>query len=139
MTAKEWLNRGWKLNNEINQLLEAKRKAFELATKAATGTAEERVQTTKTNTSENRMIRLADYDIEIDRQIDKLVAIKHEILTAISAVEDPTCRALLVARYINFKTWEDIAEDIDKSERWVRTNIHQRALKKMESVIHSPR
>ena len=45
MTTKEWLSRGWKLNETINKKLEAQYKAYNLACSATAHGSDDRVQT----------------------------------------------------------------------------------------------
>ena len=115
MTAKEWLMRGWEINTEINTLLEEKEKAFSQACSVTAPTDRERVTTTRRNTSEEKFVRYSneDYEKEIDRRIDELYQIKLEILSAIGTVNDSTLRKLLVKRYLQFKTWEQIAVEMN--------------------------
>ena len=134
MTAKEWLSRGYKLDKEINALITAHDRAFELACIASKSNTDERVQTSRLNVSENKYIEYSDYSREIDIRIDRLIQIKREIQTAIDRVDDTVLRALLIERYINFKTWEQVAEAMKLSEKWVRTSIHDRALAAIDEV-----
>ena len=102
MTAKEWLNRGRNLNEEINALIKAKEKAL--------------------------------YDAcNVSIAYDKVYKIKQEILKAVSAVDNSTYRALLIERYINFKTWEQIADYMNYSRMHV-TRLHGRALQKVKML-----
>ncbi len=134
VTAKAWLNRGWKLNSEIKQLVEAKNTIWEIATNATANPFEERVKTSRQNTSEIRMAKILDYGMEIECQIERLVAILREILCAINTVEDVTCRTLLIARYVNFKTWEDIADTMGFSYAGIQ-KIHKKALNCIQRYI----
>jgi len=129
MGVKEWLNRGYKLDREINALITAREKVLELTCRTASGNTSDKVQTSRKNTSENWYIEYADYSREIDNQIDKLIRIKREIQNAINRVSDSTLCTLLIERYINFKTWEQIAVDMNYSLRGVH-NLHHKALQK---------
>lgn len=133
MTTKEWLMRGWEINTEINTLLEEKEKAFAQACSVTVPTDRERVTTTRRNTSEEKFVRYSneDYEKEIDRRIDELYQIKLEILSAIGAVNDSTLRKLLVKRYLQFKTWEQIAVEMSYSWRQI-VRLHGKALQKIK-------
>lgn len=133
MTAKEWLMRGWEINTEINTLLEEKEKAFARACSVTAPTDRERVTTTRRNTSEEKFVRYADYEKEIDRRIDELYRVKREILSAIGAVNDSTLRKLLVKRYLQFKTWEQIAVEMNYSYMHV-TRLHGKALQEVKML-----
>ena len=128
MTVKEWLNRGFKLNKEIEQLREAKEKAKNLACSVVSNLENERVQGTCGNPTEDKMVNYAEYSRLLYQRIDKLLEINKEIVSAISKVEDTTLRSLLTARYINFKTWEQIAVDMNYSYVHV-LRLHDKALR----------
>ena len=131
MTTKKWLMRGWEINKEINTLLEEKERAFALACSMTAPTDHERVTTTRSNTSEDKFVRYADYEKEIDRRIDELYQIKLEILSAIELVNDSTLRKLLIKRYLQFKTWEQIAVEMNYSWRQI-VRLHGKALQKIK-------
>lgn len=130
ISVKKWLNRGWKLNEEINTLLEEERRAFDNASRITSASDGERVQSSTGNSSERRFINYTEYAMLIDGYIERLTAIKEEIFMAIYKVENSTYRTLLIKRYIQFKTWETIAEEMHYEVRWVH-KLHGRALKKI--------
>lgn len=134
MTAKEWLNRGRHLDKEINQLLEDQQNALNLACGTAVSYGGEKVQTSKKNVTERRFIAYADYSAEIDNRIDKLYAIKTEIKAAINKLDDPLLRALLIAYYINMKTFDRIASELHYSIRHIN-RLHNYALKEIKKII----
>ena len=133
MTTKEWLNRGRNLNEEINALIKAKEKALYDACNVSIAYDKERVQESQNNSTEAKFTRFADYSKAIDERIDELYKIKQEILKAISGVDNSTYRALLIERYINFKTWEQIADYMNYSRMHV-TRLHGRALQKVKML-----
>ena len=134
MTVKEWLNRGYRLDKEINSLMREQKRALELATKTTAPADGEKVQTSNGNTSEARFINYADYKKLIDNRIAELYATKHEIITAIDSVDDNTLRQLLIHRYIEFKHWDSIASEMCYSKRQV-TRMHGKALLKIKDVL----
>ena len=129
MTTKEWLNRGRNLNEEINALINAKEKALYDACNVSIAYDKERVQTSQYNSSEMKFSKFADYSKAIDDRIDELYRIKQEILNAIYEVKNSTYRTLLIERYINFKTWEQIAVKINYDYYHVIKHLHPKALK----------
>lgn len=134
MTVMAWLNRGYRLDKEINALLRERERALELATKATAAAGGEKVQTSRGNTSEARFINYAEYTKIIDDRIDELYAIKQEIIKAIDGVGDNTLRQLLIHRYIEFMRWESIAAEMCYSKRQV-TRMHGKALLKIKDVL----
>lgn len=139
MTVKEWLKRGLKINDEINQLLEQKQMEYSLACSATISTKRidgkitygERVQESIKNSSEDKFVCYAEYSKMIDDRVKELYKIKQEILQAINQVDNATYRTLLISRYINFKTWEQIAVDMNFCLRQV-FRIHGKALTKIK-------
>ena len=78
--------------------------------------------------------RLMDTEAEVDENIDRLVDLKIEIMNTIWKVEDVNCRHLLEERYINFKSWEEIASDMNVSVRWVH-KLHAKGLELIEKFL----
>ncbi|MGN0106268.1 MAG: DUF1492 domain-containing protein [Hominilimicola sp.] len=137
MTTKEWLNRGYKLDKEINALLKEQSAALTRATGSTCGTNAEKVQTSRRNTTEDRYINYASYSELIDNRIDELYAIKQEILSAINKVDDAVLRTLLIEKYVNFHTWEQIACDMNYSYVHVVHNLHPKALNAISKIVNS--
>lgn len=137
MTVKDWLNRGYNLDREINALIREQERSLTMATKVTSVPSGNRVQTTKTNSSETRFVNYAAYSEMIDARIDKLYAIKQEILTAINSVNDTVLRQLLLYRYIEFMRWDDIAITMNYTDRRQMSRLHNKALKKVGEFIHS--
>lgn len=137
MTIKEWLNRGRKLDDEINELLEEQHRAFTKAMATACGGYDEKVQTSKGNATEDRFVNYVSYSELIDRRIDELYAIKQEILSAINKVSDSTLRTLLIKKYIKFYTWERISCDMNYSYVHVVHNLHPKALDVISKIVNS--
>lgn len=134
MTTKDWLMRAWNLDKEINQLLATKAEAYGRATGTTASTEGERVQTSRNNSSESKFVSYTEYSAMIDKRIDELYDIKQEILSAINQVQDSSLRTLLIARYINFKTWERIAVEMNYSYVHLVHNLHPKALQAIKSV-----
>lgn len=135
MTTKEWLSRGWKLDNEINALLSEQKRAFDIACGTTTRISDDKVQASRGNSAETKFINYLEYSKMIDDRIDELYAIKQEILKAINKLEDNTYRTLLIERYINFKTWENIAVDMNYCYKHIVHTLHPKSLKCIKEVI----
>lgn len=133
MTAKQWLNRGYRINEEIDELMREQKQALLQATSTALGGGE-KVQSSNGNTVERRFVNYAAYSETIDKRIDELYSVKNEILAAINEVEDNTLRRLLILRYIKFYTWEEIAEKMNYSYVHVVHNLHPKALKRVNRI-----
>lgn len=125
MSTKEWLMRAWHIDREIDAMLMARRKAYERCTSVTTRPRE--VIVSSSYDPDTAVVALLNIETLIDQRVDKLTQIKAEILGAIEAVPDCTLRTLLIDRYINFKTWEQIAVDMGYSWRQV-IRLHGEAL-----------
>lgn len=132
--AKEWLNRGYKLNEEINQLEAAKRTMYDRLTSITPAYEGEIVSGTK---DPHKYDAYAAYCADIDSRVDELFEIKREIQQAISKVDDAKLRALLLARYINFMTFEEIAVNMSYDWRWIM-RLHNKALNIVAELINKP-
>lgn len=133
MTVKEFLKRGRLLNREILELTEARIKAFNSACGGAVDTSGERVQTSKQNSSEIKFSSYAQYSMELEERIRELNRYRQNILEIINRVESSTYRSVLIAYYINCKTWEQVADDLHYSLRTVH-RLHKNALQQIYST-----
>ena len=145
MSTEDWLGMPERIDNVQHVQLSAeelklyeefeKEKYLEFMQGAVPAAKGERVQTTPQNGSEDRFIAYAEYSRIIDERIDELYAVKCEIFKAISRIEDGTLRTLLELRYLSFKTWEEIAVEMNYSYKHVVHGLHPKALKKVKEVI----
>ncbi len=131
MTVKEWLSRGRKINQEIEALIDEQERLMRVI-----GTLRpDKVQQSRGNVSEDKMVRYIEYKQRLDDAIDRCYDTKREIYDAISQVKDSTLRTLLILRYISFKSWEEIAEIMHYSRSQLN-RFHAKAIKKIgESLL----
>ncbi len=71
--------------------------------------------------------KIVDLQEEINRDVEKLVDLKREIVWRIKAVDEPEYQTLLELRYLCFKTWEQIAVDMGYNVRHV-FRLHDEAV-----------
>ena len=118
MTAKEYLGQAYRLDQRINSKLEQVLSLRELTTKA-TATMSDMPGGGSRNVYKMQDIigKIVDLENEINADIDKLVDLKREMVAVIKAVENPEYQTLLELRYLCFKTWEQIAVDMQYSTR----------------------
>lgn len=129
MTAKEYLNQAYRLDQRINSKLEQVMSLRDLTTKA-TATMSDMPSGGSRNAYRMQDIigKIIDLENEINRDIDTLVNLKRELVAAIKAVSDPECQTLLELRFLCFKTWEQIAVEMDYSIQHIY-RLRNRALK----------
>lgn len=56
-----------------------------------------------------------------------------DVFKVILQIPDLDEQSILIARYVNEKSWSDIAEEFGRSERWAH-NLHNRALHSFEQI-----
>lgn len=128
MTAKEYLSQAYRLDQRINSKIEQVASLNDLATKCtSTLTGMPRNPNRASSTMADAVGKIIDLQNEINRDIDRLVDLKREIVTVIKAIENPEYQTLLEKRYLCFLTWEKIAVDMGYDLRWLY-RIHKRAL-----------
>jgi DNA-directed RNA polymerase specialized sigma subunit len=81
--------------------------------------------------------KIVDLEQAVNSDIDSLVELKQDILTRIAMVKNSRHRKLLILRFIERKTWLDIAIDMRYTERHVR-RMGNEALESFESIISCP-
>ena len=116
MTTKEKYERARLLSHIIKVKcgqLEALRALAENVPVVGSG---EHVQTTlRTDRIESVVARIVDLEDEICADIERHIEAMREVNTLIDAVTDIKTKLILIERYINCRTWEDVAEMLDYS------------------------
>lgn len=135
MTTKEWLMRAWRIDREIDLLMDARRRALERATSTTAAPRDVRVSGNSPSRGSRPMDAYAALSEQIDRRVDELARVKAEILEAIEQVQDGTLRRLLMERYIHCRTWEQVAVDMHYSYIHVVQNLHPAALRAVKEYI----
>lgn len=77
---------------------------------------------------------LVDAEAKTAAEIDRLTELESEIIGTIGRVPEPYA-TLLYERYINGKTWEQVAVDMHYSYVHVVHNLHPKALKTVRDLI----
>ena len=104
MTAKEYLGQAHGIDQRIKSKLEQDVSLRELAAKAtSTLTNTPRSASPNLRSMENAVGKLVDLENEINSDIDTLVYLKREIVSAVNCVENPEHRTILEQRYLCFK------------------------------------
>lgn len=80
-------------------------------------------------------VRITDLKQKRLDEKEKALAKCEEILAVLDLIESPLLSRLIYDRYILFMTWEQVAEDCEKSERWCRTRLHSRALQSVNKIL----
>lgn len=135
MTAKEYLAQGKHLDERINakiQQLDALNNLAKRATSTLDGMPSRCIG--GRSKLEDVVCKIVDLQNEINADIDKLVDTKAEITDVIRQVKNEDYRNLLELRYLCFKEWEQMAEEMHYSLRWTYA-LHGRALAAVERIL----
>ena len=128
MTKKEYLSQAYRLDQRINSKLEQVESLNGLATKVgSTLTGMPKNPNRATSTMADAVTKIIDLQAEINNDIDRLVDLKREMVTVIKAVANKEYQTLLELRYLCFKTWEQIAVEMNYTVRNVHL-LHKEAL-----------
>ena len=124
------------LDAEINSLIREHESVKSTLLKA-TDHSNEPVATTKRNTSEDKLIKLADKSSEIDSKVDELVDFKIKMGDHINEIEDIKYRIILREHYINgvpLYKLPDVSDVMRYSERHLH-RLHGEALLAFQKVL----
>ena len=82
----------------------------------------------------NTMAKIIDLQAEINADIDSLVAAKRAVGHVLDRLDDDRQYDILHKRYIQYKSWEQIAAEMHYTYRWVCI-MHGRALKSVDTIL----
>ena len=129
MTARDYLSQAYRLDQRINSKLEQVESLNELATKvSSTLTGMPKNPNRTTSTMADTVTKIIALQAEINNDIERLVDLKREMVAVIKAVSNTERQTLLELRYLCFKTWEQIAVEMNYTVRNVHL-LHKEALK----------
>ena len=131
MTAKEYLSQARFLDNRINSKIQQVSSLNELATKC-TATISDMPHSPNSggSTMADAVCKIIDLQEEINKDIDRLVDLKREIMGVIKAVPNVEYQTILEKRYLCFISWEQIAVDMNYSIQHIH-RMHSSALKEI--------
>lgn len=128
MTPKQYLQRIEKLDRLIQNKLEEASRLRDMITNISTYKNGVKAQIAGGQDKIGSAIaRIVDLEREIDKLVDKYVDERDIIAGQIEQLEDPDMYHVLAARYINHKTFKEIAIEMDRHEDSIY-KIHGKAL-----------
>lgn len=131
MTAKQYLNRVRRIDKEISALLNMVQRTRDSLESITQNYDSDGSQSTK---NPHKYDRLVELESLVDGKIDEQLELKKETLETISKLKDRRQRIVLTEYYLNMKTWEQVAVEINYSWRQVM-NIHGNALQEIQKII----
>ena len=132
-TAKQYLNRVRRIDKEIAALLRLVQSTRESLETITQNYNSDGAQSTK---NPHKFDRLVELESLVDAKIDEQIAMKSEILQTIMKLPDRRQRLVLMEYYVEMKTWEQVAVDLNYSYMHI-TRIHGYALKEVQKVLES--
>jgi hypothetical protein len=135
MTAKEYLQQAFYIDRKINlnlQKVEEMKRA--LYGKAVSYTNGKVKSATKANNTECTIMRVLEYEEQINAETDKLVDLRIKIETVISKLTNEQQKEVLTRRYLLYQKWEQIAVGMCLDLRWVY-RLHGRALQSVQKYL----
>ena len=137
MTTKDYLNQISRLNRMINNKLAELAQLKDLACSISSVTNEERVMTTPNfDKIGTKQAKIDEIERNIDALVDEYIIKRDKIVSQIDSMEDENVYNVLFSRYIEKKTFEVIATEMNYS--WRQTiRLHGVALKQFEEKYGS--
>mgnify|MGYP000870024155 CR=1 FL=1 len=124
---KTYLNRAYKIEHRINVKLERLEGLRALAEKTTATLSDMPKSPNRDSGNEDILARIIDMENEIKRDINNLLDIKEDVQDVIETVEEPELKLLLELRYLCYRSWGDIAEEMNYDEKYLH-KLHSRAL-----------
>lgn len=135
MNAKQYLKQAYRLNELIKSNQDELNALRESATSiSGIDYSKDKVQSSKSSGDAgfvNIVAKIVELEDSINDDIAMCISLKNEIRTVINNVQDADEKILLRLRYINFKTWDEICDELHVSLRTVH-RIHSAALEKVK-------
>ena len=131
MTAKEYLNQAYWLDRRIDSKLEQLSALKDMATKTTSIMSDDVVSHTRNvHSMQDVIAKIIDMQAEINADIDRLVDLKRDIMQVVKTVDDPELQTLLELRYLCFKSWEYVAEQMGYNVRHIY-RLHDEAVEQI--------
>ena len=137
MTAKEYLSQAYWLDRRINSKLEQLSSLNDIATRSTSVMSDDVVSRTRNvHAMEDVIAKIVDMKAEVNAEIDRLVDLKRDIRELIAQIRKPEYRTLLELRYLGFRTWDAIAEEMGFEPRTIY-RFHSNALRVVERLMRA--
>lgn len=134
MNAEEWLLNIRGIEDEICELKRSHSRALERATVSSSVITTERVMCTQKNSSEEKMAEVSEYALLIAQAIQKKEQLRKEAFILIDQLGNKNLRRILRMYYLEAMTWEQVAENMNMSVRYVSGRLKEQALMKIERI-----
>jgi len=126
--TKEYLSQAYRIDQRINNKIEEAERLRSLAENVTTTFSETgSCGVFDPQSKENIITKLLDLNSEIQKEIEYLLDLKKNIREKIKTISKPEFRMILEMRYINFYSFEQIANEMHYNLHYI-FNMHRKAL-----------
>ena len=134
MTAKEYLNQAYRIDQRINSKVAQIASLRDLLTKTNAVISDMPGNPNRDRSRvDDIIVKIISIEDEIKTDINTLLSTKSDIMHTIKAVDEPGCQMLLELRYLCFKSWEEISEEMGYCSQHIY-RIHTEALEMVEKI-----
>ena len=135
MNAKTFLSRAYFLQQAIRIKREQISQMRDLLTNISISYDKEKITSTPDSSPmEKNIVQMIEMQQELEDDIVQLAVVQKETLDIINRVENVKAREVLSKHYLGFKSWRDIAEEMDISQKWA-LNLHTKGLKQVDNLL----
>ena len=137
--SKEYLNQIRYTNQEIQARVEERNELRQAVMIKTSSFQTDKVQESGTSNFDDKYMKFIEVSEDINEQVDKIFDLRLRVSNEIDRLEKPEHRIILRMRYINLKTFEEIAVKMNYDIRQV-TRLHGNALQEFEkNVLKCPK
>lgn len=136
MTAKEYLQKIGRMESYI----QSKKERLAVLKEMSSGISSPKFDDMPRNQNKGRsrleetVIKYLDLEQEIREDEERLEHEKLHLLEAIGSIEKPEYQTVLICRYFKHQSWDDIANSLFYTKRWLYS-IHGRALERLDEEL----
>lgn len=132
MKTKDYLSQVSRLNKMINNKLSEIHQLRELSVSISAIGNDERVQTSPNfDKIGSAIAKIDELENNLDKMIDEYLVKRERIIAQIDTMEEESVYQILFSRYIEKKTFEKIATEMEYSWRQI-VRLHGKALQQFE-------
>ena len=135
MNAKTFLSQAYILQQAIRIKREQISQMRDLLTNISVSYDKEKITSTPDSSPlEKNIVQMIEMKQELEDDIAQLAVVQKETLDIINRVENVKAREVLSKHYLGFKSWRDIAEEMDISQKWAQ-NLHTKGLQHIDKLL----
>lgn len=135
MTAKEYLEQLPNIRLRIRAIKRRIAECDDRATHITSSFSGMPAQHGGASKIEENMEKKIDLDSELKAIVMEFEAFERRAVLEINRIPDNLQSALLIEKYINGLTWEQVAEAIGKDADYTRKELHSKALTSFDEII----